>query len=163
VSVIAWNGDERDYDMFWERIRTAATPQEEVRYLFRLPLFPSPDLLLRTTEATLSDVRSQNGAFLISGALANRTAGRRAWLWLVEHWDDLLKRLPDNAHGRAVDGAARLIDSDSVADVPAFLAEHPLPNARHQVAQILERQQVNAAFAGRARAALAARFSSSGS
>ena len=42
VSTLAWNGGAADYDVFWERIRNAATPQEEVRYLFRLPLFPSP-------------------------------------------------------------------------------------------------------------------------
>jgi len=158
VSIVAWTGTEADYELFWERIRAAATPQEEVRYLFRLAAFPDPALVLRTMDATNSDIRTQNGAFVIGAALANRVAGRQAWRWLVEHWDQTLARIPVNSHGRLLDGIVRLTDPDSVQEIPAFLAAHPIPSATKQVAQLLERQRINAAFAARERGPLAERF-----
>ena len=160
VSTIAWNGGAAEYDMFWERIRNAATPQEEVRYLFRLPLFPSAELVLRSLDATLSEIRTQNGAFVIAGSLANRWAGKQAWDWLTTHWDEVLRRLPETGHSFMLEGLARLTDPESVRDVPAFLAEHPIAAARAKIAQLLERQQINAAFAAREREAIASRFSS---
>ena len=158
VSIVAWNGGPLEYELFWDRIRTATTPQDEVRYLFRLPLFRDASLLERTLDATLTEIRSQNGSFVISACLGNRWAGRDAWRWLVEHWDDVLKRIPDNSHGRLLDGIVRLTDPALVEEVPAWLAEHPVPSARKQVAQLLERQRVYAAFGARQQAVLAARF-----
>ena len=158
VSILAWNGGAADYDVFWERIRSAATPQEEVRYLFRLPLFPSTDLLLRTLAATLTDIRTQNGGFVIATSIANRWAGRQAWDWLTGHWDEVIVHLPENFHGYMLEGISRLTDTESVRDVPAFLEKHPVAAARHRIAQLLERQQINAAFAAREREAVTPRF-----
>jgi len=45
-----------------------------------------------------------------------------------------------------------------VETVTSFLETHPLANARKQVAQLTERQRVNAAFVARHAGALAARF-----
>jgi len=158
VTVIAWTGSADEYEMFWDRIRTAPTPQDEVRYLYRLPMFPSEELLLRTLDATLDDIRAQNGAFPIAAALANRVGGKAAWAWLTEHWEDVLKRLPENSRGRMLDGMVRLTDPDMLEATAAFLADHPIPNARLQVAQLLERQRVNASFVQAAGPVLRARF-----
>ncbi len=158
VTVIAWTGTPAEYELFWDRIRNAATPQDEVRYLFRLPLFPSEELLLRTLDATLDEIRAQNGAFTIAFSLSNRVAGRAAWAWLTDHWDDVLKRLPDNSRGRMLEGIVRLTDADMLEATSSFLADHPLPTARLQVAQLLERQRVNATFVGAAGQVLAQRF-----
>jgi puromycin-sensitive aminopeptidase len=160
VSVVAWNGTDADYEEFWRRIREAATPQEEVRYLFRLSGFPSAPLLLRTLEAVTGEIRTQNGAFVIGSAIANRVAGRMAWDWLVEHWDEILARIPNNSHARMLEGIVRLTDPASVSDVAAFLAEHPLRAGKKQVEQMLERQRINAAFAASTSGELAALFSS---
>ncbi len=149
VSTVAWNGEAAEYEVFWDRIRHAATPQEEVRYLYRLPLFPSAELLQRTLDATLTEVRRQNGAFVIAGCLANRAAGRLAWDWLTAHWDDVAD-LIEISHGRLLQGVVRLTDADAVQNVAVFLGEHPIRSARRQIAQYLERQQINAAFAVRA-------------
>jgi puromycin-sensitive aminopeptidase len=159
VSILAWVGGPDDYELFWDRIRNAATPQEEVRYLFRLASFPDAKLLQRTLDATLTEIRAQNGAFVIATGLANLSAGHEAWAWLSSHWDDVLKRVPDNSHGRLLEGIVRLIDAPSVRAIGEFLAEHPIPSARLQVDQLLERQRVNAAFAEREAPALVERFS----
>jgi len=161
VSILAWTGAHADYDTFWERIRTAATPQDEVRYLFRVPTFRDPDLLVRTLDATTGEVRTQNGGTVIGIALANRWAGPHAWRWLTEHWDQMMERIPDNSHSRMIEGLVRLTDPESLRGVPAFLEDHPVPSARKQVAQLLERQRVNGSFAERERATLDSRFPAS--
>jgi puromycin-sensitive aminopeptidase len=158
VSTVAWNGDPAHYEVFWDRIHNATTPQDEVRYLWRIGMFPSTALLMRTLDSVLTEIRSQNGAFIITTGLANRAAGREAWEWLTANWDAVLKRLPENVHGRMLDGLVRLIDPASVVDVPAFLHDHPIPSARKQVDQLLERQKVNARFAAAAAPLLAKRF-----
>ncbi len=71
--------------------------------------------------------------------------------------------MPDNSRGRMLEGVVRLTDPALIEDVAAFLADHPLPNARKQVEQLLERQRINGAFVARTAAVLAARFSPSAS
>jgi len=145
ANVVAWNGRDSDYEEFWRRVRGAPTPQEEVRYLFALPDFPDRKLIHRTLDATLREVRSQNGDRVIAGALANRWVGPDAWRWLTEHWDPVCNRLPDNRHSRMLEGVVHL--TSLAEDVGGFLDAHPIPQARQRVAQLLELLEVHRAFA----------------
>ena len=54
VNVVAATGGEADYERFRQRSADAPTPQEQLRYLFALPLFRDPGLLDRTLQACLS-------------------------------------------------------------------------------------------------------------
>ncbi|GAC1586834.1 MAG: M1 family metallopeptidase [Acidimicrobiales bacterium] len=146
VSVLAWTGGEADYAMFWDRIRQAVDPHEEVRYLFRLAAFPNKGLLRRTLEATKDEIRTQNASTVIAGCLGNRWTGREAWEWLSANWADVVTRVPASFRGRMLQGITTLTDERSLRDVPEFLAEHPIPSARKQVDQLLELQQVHAGF-----------------
>ena len=158
VSVLAWTGAEAEYAMFWDRIRQAVDPHEEVRYLFRLAAFPNKGLLRRTLEATRDEIRSQNASTVIAGCVANRWSGREAWEWLSSNWDDVLSRVPSSFRGRMLQGIPTLTDERSLRDVPAFLADHPIPSARKQVDQLLELQQVHAGFVQREAERLDRRF-----
>jgi puromycin-sensitive aminopeptidase len=158
MSIVAWNGGPLEYERFWDHVRAAATPQEEIRYLMRLPDFRDPSLLERTLDAVLTDVRSQNGAQVISRSLANRWSGKEAWMWLVKHWDDVVKRLPKNSHGRMLGGIVTLTEPEYVTATADWLRAHPIPSAGKQVDQLLERQRVNAAFGAGHQAALASSF-----
>ena len=147
MSILAWNGGPADYDVFWDRIRNAATPQEEVRYLFRLPLFP----LHRAAVAHAgldADGDPHPERRLCHRLLHCQPLGGTAGVGLA---DRPLGRshhpLPENFHGYMLEGISRLTDAESVRDVPAFLEEHPIAAARRRIAQLLERQQINAAFA----------------
>ena len=51
VAILAHTGDATRYEEFDERFRTAATPQEERRYLFSLAAFQPKALLERTLAA----------------------------------------------------------------------------------------------------------------
>ena len=130
VTIEAWHGDAATYEEFLERYRNAATPQEEVRYLFTLPYFPTAELLTRTLELAITEVRTQNGPFLVSGGLANRRAGPVAWEWLKGHWETTMSRFPHNTHSRMLEGLATLSEPAVSKDVLTFMADHPVPHAK---------------------------------
>ena len=72
VAILAHTGDATRYDEFNERFRTAATPQEERRYLFSLAAFQPKALLERTLARTISgEIRTQDAPFLVSAILGN--------------------------------------------------------------------------------------------
>jgi len=147
VTIVAVGGDEADYAVHVERYRAAATPQEEVRYLYSLAAFEDEALVRRTIDLALGDqVRAQNAPFLISQLLGNRSGGALAWAAVKERWDELLERLPDKLIDRMLEGVTTLSAPDVATDVRAFLEAHPAPSRKRTVEQLLERLDIAVAF-----------------
>ena len=93
IDVVAFIGDERDYDDFLERVADGATPQDQDRYRYALPTFRDPALMDRTLELIASgEVRAQDGPYMLQVAEMNRDLGERAWTFVRDHWDS---RRPD--------------------------------------------------------------------
>jgi puromycin-sensitive aminopeptidase len=146
VTVVAHTGDEDDYEEMVRRWQKADTPQEGLRHLYALPGFGQPDLVQRTLDRTMDDVRSQNGPFLVSMLLANRAAGATTWDFVEAHWDELLARFPEPLLDRMLEGVLTHNTPEAAARVRAFLAARPVPGRARQVEQLLERLDVNVAF-----------------
>jgi puromycin-sensitive aminopeptidase len=147
TSVVAATGTVADFDRFESGFRSAANPQEQLRLLYALAEFDDPDLVLRACELALSDeVRSQTGPFLLQRCIANRRHGELAWHVVRDRWDEVVTRFPSGTIIRMVDAVKLLTSPTAAQDVPAFFAEHPLPQAATTLAQVLERQQVNVAL-----------------
>jgi puromycin-sensitive aminopeptidase len=156
VSVVASSGGDASYELLSRRYRTAATPQDQVRYLMALAGFPDREHLARTLDLALSpDVRTQDGPFLIASVLMNRSGGRLAWSWIEDHWDEMVARFPRNLLVRTFEGAVGLVEADLVAQVHAFIATTDIPVHGPRLAQIEERMDINVAFADRVRPGLA--------
>ena len=156
LSVVAATGDETDYEAAFERYRRARTPQDQRRELFALAEFEPEALLRRTLDLAFSDdVKTQDAPFLLGRCIAHRLHGARAWRFVREHWDDANRRFPVNLMIRIIEPVTRLTKPEEAADVKAFLAEHPLPQAGKRVEQVLERQSVNVALRQREEPALA--------
>ncbi len=152
LSVVAQLVRPGDYDKILERYRSAATPQEEVRSLQVLATFPDIALAERSFDLAMTEVRSQNGYFVIGGLLANPVAGQVIWGRVTEAWDAILARFPKNVHSRLVEAIPTFCgDADFAHEVVAFLDAHPLTSGPRRVAQSIERLGVNVAFAGRER------------
>ncbi len=145
-----------DYDALLERYRNASTPQEEMRSLGSLAVFPDVDLCLRTFDLAMTEVRSQNGFMVIGALLANRVGNQAVWTRVTESWDAILERFPKNAPPRIVEAIPALCaDAEFAEGAIAFLDEHPLSSGPRRVAQSIERLRVNVAFAARERGRLA--------
>ena len=151
IAVVAASGDASDFDVFLERFHAAATPQEELRYLYALAAFDDAALMDRLTAMTLTDeIRSQNAPYLLARAMGNRGHGPRAWAFVHEHWDALGERFPSNSIVRMLSGIRTLTDPIVAQDVYAFFEEHEVPQGDKQLAQHLERLEVNVALRARA-------------
>jgi puromycin-sensitive aminopeptidase len=144
TTAVAGNGDSGGYDRLVELFHAAATPQETLRYLYALAEFPDPELVGRACEFALSpSVRTQNAPFLLARAIANRDGGHVAWRHLREHWSEAVAKFPVMTLDRMVDPLKFLDRPEDGADLQAFFAEHPIPQAAKKLEQVLERQRVN--------------------
>ncbi len=159
VSVVAATAGPAPYDRFVERFRSAATPQEQLRYLYALADFPDEDLMARTLEFVLGpEVRTQNAPYVLGRCIANRDRGDQAWRFVREHWDHANAAFPDSSIVRMVDPVKTLTRPDQLVDVAGFFAEHDIPQAAKTLEQVLERQRVNGALRAREAPGLAAHF-----
>jgi len=157
TSVVAAFGDEATYEHMVDRYRAAPTPQDQLRYLYALAEFDDEALILRTCELAMSStVKTQNAPFLLRTCIGNRRHGAVAWRFVRQHWDEANAAFPNNTIVRMVDPVKLLNDESVAADVQAFFAEHPIPQAAKTLDQILERQRVNTALRSRESDRLAA-------
>ena len=157
ITVVASTGGSEDFDHFVHGFRTATTPQEQLRNLYALAEFNSAELVQRACEFAFSgEVRSQNAPYLLSRCIANRAHGELAWSIVRKNWEVATSRFPDPSIIRMIDPVKQLNTATAVADVQGFFAEHPIVQSSTTLAQILERQRVNAAFRERTAGALAA-------
>ena len=151
LAVVAAHGDAADFARIRRRFENASDPQTEQRHLAALADFPDPELVRSILEGTLDgSVRTQDGPYLIRRALANRRCGPDAWHFLAEHWDRLLAIFPTNySLARMLEGVTALDQAELAARVRDFMAAHPLPQGTKQVAQHLERLDINVALRAR--------------
>ncbi len=143
VAIVAHTGDGQDYEKFYAKFKKAETPQEETRYLFALAGFRGRELIDRTLALTLNgEVRTQNSPYLMRGILLNKDAREKAWLFLKEHWDEMLRQYPDNSIPRMLEGIVGLVTPTLEADVTEFFAHHTLKQGTKQVEQHRERLRI---------------------
>ncbi|MCY4663850.1 MAG: M1 family metallopeptidase, partial [Acidimicrobiaceae bacterium] len=151
LSVVAAHGNDEDFARFRQRFETASDPQTEQRHLGALADFGDPGLVRTILEGTLDgSIRTQDGPYLVRRALLNRVCGSEAWDFLAGNWDRLLGVFPTNySVARMLEGVTALDRAELAAQVHAFMADHPLPQGAKQVAQHLERLDINVALRAR--------------
>ena len=146
IAIVASAGDADDV----RRVRRAGRATADVAAgAAALPLRarrrsrPRSSRCARPSYALSDAVRPQNGPFVIQRALRNREHGPAVWAFVRDHWDDVRGRFSGSLIPRLIDGTTWLVDDASIADVPRFLAEHPVPEGARVIAQHLERQRVH--------------------
>ncbi|MDP8921886.1 MAG: M1 family metallopeptidase [Chloroflexota bacterium] len=160
IGIVAHTGGQAEYDLFVERYKSAATPQEEQRYLFNLGNFRERGLLWRTLDMTLTpEVRTQNAPFLIGSLMTNPDGGDLAWGFVKSHWEEIVERFPDNTHVRMLAGITALSTPELASDVEQFFQTHTVKQGQKTLDQHLERLQVNVRFREREMSNLTGYFS----
>jgi len=152
LGVVASSGGAAQFDAFVDAYRHPETPQEEIRYLMALTGFRDDELAGRAFDMAMTEVRTQNAPFFISALLANRFTGAGTWARVVDHWDEILARLPAANLSSMLSGVRSLCREARIAEsVAEFLHGHPVAVGQRSVAQTLERLSINVAFAERMR------------
>jgi puromycin-sensitive aminopeptidase len=155
VTVLAYWGDERRYEEFFDAFQSATTPQEERRYLYALTVFQQPALHARTLDATLSGaIRTQDGPHIIHAMLLNVYAREQAWAFVKANWERLDQTFPRNGLRRMCGGIVGLAMPELEEDVRRFFADRKIDFGGKTVPQYLEQLRVAVRLRERERTAL---------
>jgi puromycin-sensitive aminopeptidase len=142
VAAAARAGDAARFESFRELFAKETDPAFRRRYLLALAAFEDPELAGRAADLALTDeVPLQDSASYVAGLLANRTAREPFWGRMRASWDTLHGRLraAPMLLRRVVESVGALVERRHLEEAEAFLAAHPLEEARQAMAQTLER------------------------
>jgi puromycin-sensitive aminopeptidase len=143
VAILAHTGDATRYDEFNERFRTAATPQEERRYLFSLAAFQPHALLERTLARTISgDIRTQDAPFLISAIMGNVYGRELAWTFVKTNWEKMDHLFPKQGLRRMCGGIVNLSTPELERDVRDFFTTRKIDLGGKTLDQYLEHLRI---------------------
>ena len=143
IAILAYTGDGRRYDEFLARFRSAATPQEEQRYLYALASFRQPDLTRQTLERTVSgEIRTQDAPFVARSVLVNVYVRELAWQFIKERWDTMDRLYPKHGLRRMCEGVTALATPTLEDDVHRFFAERKIDLGGKTLAQYLEQLRI---------------------
>jgi puromycin-sensitive aminopeptidase len=143
VAILAHTGDATRYEEFDERFRTAATPQEERRYLFSLAAFQPKALLERTLARTISgEIRTQDAPFLVSAILGNVYGRALAWDFVKTNWEKMDQLFPKQGLRRMCGGIVSLATPELERDVREFFATRKIDLGGKTLEQYLEQLRI---------------------
>jgi puromycin-sensitive aminopeptidase len=149
VTIVAYAGGADEYQLMYERFCAAATPQDQIRFLYALAATQVPELLSRTLDLCLGgEVRTQDAPYVIGSVLASRAGAALAWPFIEKNWDTITSRFPGNSIPRMLEAIGSITDADLARHIHAFLETHPVPQET-LVAQSLEKLDNSVAFAAR--------------
>jgi puromycin-sensitive aminopeptidase len=155
IAVLGHAGDEGRYHEFFERFRTAKTPQEEQRYLYALTAFPQPALVEQTLARTINgDIRTQDAPFVVRSLLMAVHSREIAWEFVKKQWDTMDRLYPKHGLRRMAEGVIGLATPSLEADVHRFFHERRIDLGGKTLEQYLEQLRVAVALREREGAAL---------
>jgi puromycin-sensitive aminopeptidase len=147
VAIQAFTGDAARYDEFAARFKTAATPQEERRYLFALAQFRQPVLLDRTLAKTLDgEIRVQDAPFMVSAVMHNVYGRELGWSFVKTNWDALDRRFPKQGLRRMCGGITGLCNPELERDVRQFFGSRKIDLGGKTLDQYLEQLRIGVSF-----------------
>ena len=156
IATLAHAGDATRYDEFLGRFRSAATPQEEQRYLYALTGFRRPELLEQTLQRTVNDeIRTQDAPFVVRTLLMSVYGRELAWRFVKTNWDTMDRKYPKHGLRRMAEGVTGLARAELERDVREFFATRKVDLGGKTLEQYLEQLHVAVTLREREGAGLA--------
>jgi puromycin-sensitive aminopeptidase len=147
LRVVASQDRPGDYETFYERYRTAASPQEEQRYLRGLSGFNEERVALDAANKAFTEIRNQDASSVLGLLSMNATTGPSVWRLMTSRWDEAIAKFPPNTLSYMTLGIRTFINDAAFADeVEAFHASHRLSGEQKAVQQNIERMRVGLVF-----------------
>ena len=120
IQILAYAGDARRYEEFFNNYLTAATtPQDKQRYLYALAAFRQPDLLQKTLDKTIQprQIRPQDAFGVVQSLLMNVYGRELAWEFVKHHWEDMSQLYRQSGLSRVCAGVVGLTTPEWESDV----------------------------------------------
>lgn len=144
-SLVAWNGDNKTYEVLLKQFRKATMQEEKLRFLGALSTFQDEQLLARTLKFALTkEVRSQNLHLPIMRVAANPYGRKLVWPWVKKNWKQIVKKFGVGSPliNRVVGSIAIVYDHKKEPEIRHFFKLHPTPGTEMKLAQTLERIRI---------------------
>ncbi|HZT82492.1 MAG TPA: M1 family metallopeptidase, partial [Gemmataceae bacterium] len=155
VPVLAHVGDAARYSEFLQRFRSAATPQEEQRYLYALAAFRPAELLQQTLARTVNgEIRTQDAPFLIRALLTGVYSRGLAWDFVRANWEKMNRDYPVTGVRRMFEGVTGLATPEWEREVHEFVAAKKIDLGGKTLQQYLEQLRIAVRLREREGAAL---------
>jgi puromycin-sensitive aminopeptidase len=143
LSVYSHHGGAGEYGALWDAYQKTSAPAEKVRYLRSVAGVQVEDLALASLDKIVDgEIRTQDGFWVFARLLAG-DAGPVVWQSARTRWDEVLEVMPGMTKRRIVEGLPALSQPEVAADVKAFFAERPIPEAARYLTQNLELLDTN--------------------
>jgi puromycin-sensitive aminopeptidase len=156
IGVLAHAGEAARYDEFLKKFQSAATPQEEQRYLYALAAFRQRDLLTQTLARTINgEFRTQDAPFVARSLLTSVHGRELAWEFVKSNWDTMERQYPKAGLRRLAEGVVGLATPELERDVHAFFHARKPEFGGKTLEQYLEQLRIAVRLRERESAALA--------
>ncbi len=143
LAVYSRHGGAPEYERLWDTYKAATTPLDQLRYLRSVAGVPTKDQVVTTVDRIVNgEIRTQDGFWVLARLLIGK-GGPAAWESARTRWPDVLAQMPGMTKRRITEGLSGLSQPEIAADVKAFFAETPLPEAATSLAQNLELLDAN--------------------
>ena len=157
IGVLAHAGDEARYDEFLKKFRSAATPQEEQRFLYALAAFRQRELLAQTLARAINgEFRTQDAPFVVRSLLTSVYGRELAWEFVKTNWDTMERQYPKAGLRRLAEGVVGLATPELERDVHAFFQARRPEFGGKTLEQYLEQLRIAVRLRERESAALTA-------
>jgi puromycin-sensitive aminopeptidase len=154
IAILGHAADEKRYDDFLARFKSAKTPQDEQRYLYALAACRAPALVEQTLGRTVNgEFRTQDAPFVVRSLLSAVHSRDRAWRFVQENWDEMTRLYPTTGVRRMCEGVTSLATPQWEQEVHRFFGERKIDLGGKTLRQYLE--QLRIAVALRERGSLA--------
>lgn len=142
-SLIAENGNTRDFQSLVKIYRASSLQEEKVRILRAMARFRDKSVVPQVLKFALSkDVRSQDTYVILASFGSNSAARHTAWNFNKGHFKELFKRYEGGSVsllGHILEGSVTGFNAASdLADVKSFFAKHPVQGIERTMKQALE-------------------------
>jgi puromycin-sensitive aminopeptidase len=147
IAVLGHAADQRRYDDFLARFKSAKTPQEEQRYLYALAACRVPALVDQTLRRTVNgEIRTQDAPFVIRSLLASVHGRGAAWRFVQDNWDEMNRLYPATGVRRMCEGVTGLATPEWEGQVRRFFAERKIDLGGKTLRQYLEQLRIAVAL-----------------
>jgi puromycin-sensitive aminopeptidase len=143
IPVVAHTGDGTRYDAFFQKFRTAKTPQEEQRYLYALTAFRLAPQIDQTLTRTLNgEFRTQDAPYVLRALLLTVHGREPAWRFIKTNWDAMTCVYPMVSLRRMMEGITSLATPELESDVLQFIADRKIDLGGKALEQYLEQLRI---------------------
>jgi puromycin-sensitive aminopeptidase len=147
IAVLGHAADERRYDEFLARFKSAKTPQDEQRFLYAVAACRVPALVDQTLRRTVNgEFRTQDAPFVVRTLLASVHGRAQAWRFVQDHWDEMSRLYPATGLRRMCEGVTGLATPEWEGQAQRFFKERKIDLGGKTLRQYLEQLRIAVAL-----------------